>query len=233
MEGGVEGSHLEGVVAVEVTVPNRATFDTITDSRILVVDISAELAKDSAGLSELPSLNDLLLVCRRVGASPLIDLRRLGAGLALVSALLLGGCLMDGGGDVSTAQTIARDYLSALAGESPDRGWSLILPESRRAYRGQEQYLSLVESTEWDDFDWRFLPDDDYCADGGVYCVIRLDITSALHSVPDFLLNAPQSQPDDMFFTLRLDEDPASEGNAEVIVYFGQSGQRGILLGGG
>ncbi len=70
MEGGVEGSHLEGVVAVEVTVPNRATFDTITsDARIFVVDISAGLAKDSAGLSKLPSLNDLLLVCRRVGAS--------------------------------------------------------------------------------------------------------------------------------------------------------------------
>ncbi|MDQ3689888.1 MAG: hypothetical protein M3406_07640 [Chloroflexota bacterium] len=108
--------------------------------------------------------------------------RHLGASLALVSVLLLGACSLDGAGDVPAAREIVREYLVALAGESPDRGWSLILPDSRRAHRDQDEYLGLVES---------------------------------------------------VLLTVRLDDDPASEGNAELIVYFGQFGERGILLGGG
>lgn len=106
-----------------------------------------------------------------------------------------------------------------LALRDADRGWSLILPDSRRAYASRDQYIALAESTDWSRFSWRFNDEGDYCEDGGIYCVVRLQIDQ-MEGIPQFLLNAPQSREDDLLRTLSLDDDPVSPGNAELIVYF-------------
>lgn len=147
---------------------------------------------------------------------------------ALLTALVA-GCGFSTGGDASTARHLAGEYLSALAGEAPDRGWSLILPDSRRAYASRDQYIELAESADWSRFSWRFNDEGDYC---GVYCVIRLVIDQR-EGIPQFLLDAPQSRDDDLLRTLSLDNDPVSPGNAELIVYVTLGGSRGISLGGG
>ncbi len=41
-------------------------------------------------------------------------------------------------------------YLEGLAGKAQDRGWSLILPASRRAYDSREQYIELATGADWD-----------------------------------------------------------------------------------
>jgi len=153
--------------------------------------------------------------------------------LVLVLLLLLAACA-GGRGDVATARSLAEGYLSQLADATvADRGWARLLPDSRRAYADENEYLTLVASADWDSFRWRLVGEGDYCEDGGVYCVVRLDVAGAPESVPAFLLEPPGSRPDDRFSTLRLDDDGEVPGNAEIIVYFTPGGPRGILLGGG
>lgn len=149
-----------------------------------------------------------------------------------LAGVVLAGCALGSTGDVATARRLADEYLSAVGGDTPDRGWSLLLPDSRRAYADRDQYLQLTTDAEWDRFSWRFADSGDYCEDGGVYCVVRIEIHDT-SSIPDFLLTAPESGADDLFWTLRLDDEEASPGNAEIVVYFSPGGPRGILLGGG
>ena len=103
----------------------------------------------------------------------------------------------------------------------------------RRAYASREEYIDLARRTEWTRFSWRFADEGDYCEDGGVYCVVRIEVDEAPGSIPDFLLAAPQSRDDDTLRTLRFDDETASPGNAEIVVYFTPGGPSGILLGGG
>lgn len=167
-----------------------------------------------------------------MGASQLTHARLPVARWIMLCGLTLAGCFVNAG-DVSTARDLAGEYLEALEGGRADRGWSLILPDSRRAYQDLDQYVTLAEETDWDEFSWQFVQEGDYCEDGGVYCSVRIDIAGVPGSVPPFLLESPESNPDDTFLTLRVDDDPQSVGNAEIVVYFSPGGDRGILLGGG
>jgi hypothetical protein len=151
----------------------------------------------------------------------------------LLAALAAAGCSVGTEGDVSTARRRAGEYLSALVGGAADHGWSLILPDSRRAYASREQYIELAQQTEWTRFSWRFVDEGHYCQDGGVYCVVRIEVDEAPGAIPDFLLAAPQSRDDDTLRTLLFDDDAASPGNAEIVVYFTAGGPSGISLGGG
>lgn len=162
-----------------------------------------------------------------MGAVALISRRAAVAVLAVI--LAVAGCTGESRGDVSAARRFADDYLSAISGDAADRGWSLILPDSRRAYRDQTQYLQLSADAAWESFSWVLVEEGDYCEDGGVYCVVRLEIQGA----PDFLIEAPESRPDDRFFTLRMNDVEGVPGNAELTVYFTPGGPRGVLLGGG
>lgn len=157
---------------------------------------------------------------------------RVASTLALV-AVLVAGCFLGTRGDVSSAQRLASEYLRALTGESGDRGWSLILPDSRRAYASQEQYTELVQEADWSAFTWHLAGGGDYCEDGGVYCVVRVHVDNAPESIPDFLLAAPRSHEEDTLRTMRYDDDESSPGNIEIVVYFTPGGPRGISLGGG
>ena len=150
---------------------------------------------------------------------------------AIAVALLLGACISGLRGDVDAARSLAIEYFEAIAGGAPDRGWSLILPDSLRAYRDQAQYIDLAEAADWEAFSWNLANDGHYCEDAGAFCVVRLEVASA--AVPSFLLEAPRSAPDDLLRTIQMDDDPVSPGNAEVVVYFAINGERGILLGGG
>ncbi len=123
------------------------------------------------------------------------------------------------------------DYLRALTAEHGDRGWSLILPDSRRAYADQDQYTALAEGEDWSGFTWS-LVDGAYCEDGGVYCVVRLEIAPG-PNVPTWILDAPQSDVANRYLTLKLDDDPETPGNAAMVVYFDPDGDNGVLLGGG
>lgn len=54
------GSELEGVVAAEALIPDRAAFDAaVADPRVFAVDLSPAIAKAAAELAEAPSVNDL------------------------------------------------------------------------------------------------------------------------------------------------------------------------------
>lgn len=152
---------------------------------------------------------------------------------AVVSAIAITGCALSAGGNVATARRLAGEYLAALTGEAPDHGWSLILPDSRRAYSSMEEYVALAEQADWSEFSFRMVNVGDYCEDGGVYCVVRLQIDGATETIPAFLLEPPQSREDDFFTTFHMDTDEESVGNAELRVYFAPGGDRGILLGGG
>lgn len=133
---------------------------------------------------------------------------------------------------VERARQFASEYLAALTGETADRGWSLILPDSRRAYADAEQYVELAAEADWSRFEWQLVGDGS-CEDCGVYCVVRLQIDDAPGSIPPFRLDPPGSREDDLFMTFRLDDDDLTPGNAEITVYFGPDGAGGILLGGG
>jgi len=157
---------------------------------------------------------------------------RVASTLGLV-AVLVAGCIVGTRGDVNTARRLAGEYLRALAGEAEDRGWSLIVPDSRRAYANKEQYIELADATEWGEFAWEFSGESDYCEDGGVYCVVRLQVEGAPQTIPNFLLSAPQSRGDDTLRTLRYDADESTPGNTEIVVYFTPGGPFGVSLGGG
>lgn len=151
--------------------------------------------------------------------------------LVLVAAIAT-GCIGGGRGSVERARQMASEYLAALTGDAADRGWSLILPDSRRAYADAEQYGELATEADWSRFNWQLVGDGS-CEDGGVYCVVRLQIDDAPGSIPAFLQDPPGSREDDLFMTFRLDDDDATPGNAEITVYFDPDGTSGILLGGG
>jgi len=122
-------------------------------------------------------------------------------------------------------------YLEAVAGAEADRGWSLLLPDSRRAYDGRDQYVELTMAADWEDFSWRLAePESSYCEDGGVYCQVRLHIAG---EPPAFLLEAPNSKPADRLRTITLDEGDGAAGNAWIVVYFDAGGSQGISTGGG
>jgi len=56
----VVGSTLQGVVAVDVVMPDRTALDAaVADPRVFSVDLSAAVVKQMAGLSETPKVNDL------------------------------------------------------------------------------------------------------------------------------------------------------------------------------
>jgi len=151
----------------------------------------------------------------------------------LATAVIIVGCGLPASGDVTAARHLADEYLSALAGGVRDRGWSLILPDSRRAYADLDQYLALASAADWTQFSWDLVEEGDYCEDGGVYCVVRIQFDDAPDAIPSFLLSSPESRQDDMFWTVRLDDDVSTAGNAEMVVYFTPGGPSGILLGGG
>ena len=150
-------------------------------------------------------------------------------GIPLLIIVGLVACQQASGGNAAEASRLARSYLEAVSGDADDRGWPLILPDSRRAYATQDAYLAAVESSDWTGFTWEVLEEGTYCEDGGVHCVVRLQIDG----VPPVLLSAPQSEPEDLLRTILMDEDPVSAGNAQLVVYFAQDGDRGISLGGG
>ncbi len=147
-------------------------------------------------------------------------------------ASLVAGCALATGGSTARARQVADDYLAALTTDGGDRGWSLILPDSRRAYADQDQYTALAEAGDWSAFAWSEV-DGDHCQDGGAYCVVRIEIEPGQHGVPGWMLDAPQSDEANRYFTLNLDEDPTTPGNAEMVVYFDSDGDSGVLLGGG
>lgn len=60
VEETVSGSTLQGVVAAEAVIANRTALDAaVADPRVFSVDLSAAVAKQAAGLSETPTVNDL------------------------------------------------------------------------------------------------------------------------------------------------------------------------------
>lgn len=148
--------------------------------------------------------------------------------LALLVIVALVACQPASGGDPAEAGRLARSYLEAVSGGADDRGWPLILHESRRAYATQDAYLAAVESADWTGFSWDVLEEGTYCEDGGVYCVVRLQVDG----VPPFLLSAPRSEPEDLLQTIIMDDDAVSVGNAQLVVYFARDGDRGVSLGG-
>lgn len=122
-------------------------------------------------------------------------------------------------------------YLDAVAGPQSDRGWSLVHPDSRRAYASREQYIELAVAADWGQFSWRLAEADaTYCEDGGVYCRVGLQIAG---TPPDFLLEAPNWKPTDHLRTITRDESGAEPGTAWMVVYFDTSGSKGISTGGG
>lgn len=122
-------------------------------------------------------------------------------------------------------------YLHAVAGGQPDRGWSLLHPDSKRAYDSREQYVELAAAANWERFTWRVAEADAaYCEDGGVYCQVRLEIAG---TPPAFLLAAPNWKPSDQLRTITRDESGAKPGIAWMVVYSGTSGSTGISTGGG
>lgn len=122
-------------------------------------------------------------------------------------------------------------YLDAVAGGRSDRGWSLLYPDSRRAYDNRDQYIELAAAADWEQFNWRLSEADaTYCEDGGVYCQVRLQIAG---TPPDFLLEAPNWHPTDHLRTITLDEGGAELGIAWMVVYFDASGSKGVSTGGG
>jgi hypothetical protein len=156
--------------------------------------------------------------------------------LALAGLLLLSACAEPTDstgqrGSPGEARGMVVAYLEAAAGGAADRGWSLILPSSRSAYDSEDQYVQLAESAAWDEFSWRLAePAASHCEDGGLYCQIRLHVTG---EPPAFLLEAPNSAPDDVRRTLQLDPESAVAGNAWIVVYFEPNGNQGISTGGG
>lgn len=153
--------------------------------------------------------------------------------LALALIVGVGACAAQPGyrGTPAQASSMVVGYLERLAGKAQDRGWSLLLPDSRRAYDSREQYIDLAAGADWDGFMWRLVdPAATYCEDGGVYCRVRLQVDG---SVPDFLLEAPNSKPTDHLVTVMLDPDNTLPGNAWIVVYFDPQGPRGISTGGG
>ena len=56
----------------------------------------------------------------------------------------------------SEASELAAQYLTAVAGGSEDRGWSLLHPDARRdMFRDNvAYYLGLVRESDWESFRW-------------------------------------------------------------------------------
>jgi len=134
-------------------------------------------------------------------------------------------------GSPAEARAIVVAYLQAVAGDEEDRGWSILLPASRRAYDSRDQYIQLATEAAWDAFTWRLTEaDSSYCEDGGLYCQVRLQIDGV---PPDFLLEAPNAAPTDRLQTITIDPAAGASGNAWMVVYFDLEGSRGISTGGG
>jgi hypothetical protein len=140
--------------------------------------------------------------------------------------LLLSACLRTTG-TPEDARRIAAEYLAALEGSTDDRGWSLLLPESRRAYDDREQYLELVEAANWGELDWRVLGTDEVRCDDG-YCQVAIDVSSGTSTIPDFLLTAPNASATDDLRTISV-----FDYGTYVVVYFAPDRPGRISTGGG
>lgn len=83
--------------------------------------------------------------------------------LVLVGLLIVGCSVRPD--RTSEATVLAEQYLTAVAGGSEDRGWSLIHPTARRDMFGDsaERYVNAVATSDWTDFGFRIesvVPDD-------------------------------------------------------------------------
>ena len=75
--------------------------------------------------------------------------------LAIVGALLLAGCSAEESRADDAAQIVER-YLEQVSSGSGDRGWSLLLPDTRETVFADDQdtYIKQADATDWASFDW-------------------------------------------------------------------------------
>lgn len=60
-------------------------------------------------------------------------------------------------GTTEQAEAIAGSWLAAVAGETQDRGWSLLYPSTQEALYASDpsSYTAEAEAISWTDFSWR------------------------------------------------------------------------------
>jgi hypothetical protein len=80
------------------------------------------------------------------------------------------------------ARARAEAYLRAVAGADLDRGWSLLEPSSRAAYRSEDAYRRLMAAADWSAFAWE-VRGNGLCDDG--VCSFVVWLRNGRASVPD------------------------------------------------
>lgn len=109
-----------------------------------------------------------------------------------IAALVLGACLVlvllgcDREAGRTRARLLAEGFLSGVAGQQPDYGWSFLHPESQHSAFGgdYEAYRALVEPADWSEFRWEII---DVLADDPSLHFLTLSIPGGAESVPAFL----------------------------------------------
>ena len=128
----------------------------------------------------------------------------------------------------SEARQRVTEYLSAVVGGTPDRGWKLLHPNGRRTYGSEDAYREAMEAADWTNFAWEF-GESARCDDG--VCTIVLRLRNGRGSVPEVAWSTGPGDPG-LFLSTKESTDGAREaGGAYVdVLQRGWFGGIGVVV---
>jgi hypothetical protein len=97
----------------------------------------------------------------------------------------LAGCAATEEPELDEAATIAEKYLTAVAGDEADFGWSLLHEPARTSWGTYEEYEQAVRSADWSAFSFN-VRGGSTCYDDAA-CTVCVELPGGLESVPPFL----------------------------------------------
>ncbi len=109
----------------------------------------------------------------------------------LVALALFIGCEGAEPDQRARAEELVRAYLGAVRGEADDRGWSLLLEETRATTFGNDKsaYVASAQEADWDDLDWevgRVVRDEPFTYQVSLQLATGSELPSLVAKVTDF-----------------------------------------------